>query len=298
MKVLQFTVPVANEFSVVVQEDQLPFFYNYLHRHKEAQITMIIKGSGTLILGNYTQPFQAGDIYFIGANQPHIFKSDQAHFANQGEINTHSIHIFFDHTSVLNCLFSLPELGVIKKFLGKTKFGLQVPESYARHIENDIFQIRTTFGLKRLMLLVDLLQRLAGDVGEWKSLSTGFHHSFKDSEGLRMNDIYQYTMEHYNEDISLSKIASIAFMTPPSFCKYFKKHTRKTYISFLNEIRISEACKKIISSDFDSLATIAYATGFKSPITFNRVFRKIAGMAPSDYLKKFKYKFEETDVLS
>lgn len=43
MKVIQFTVPVAEEGAVVVQEDILPYFYNYLHRHKEAQVTLIIK---------------------------------------------------------------------------------------------------------------------------------------------------------------------------------------------------------------------------------------------------------------
>lgn len=297
MKVLQFTVPVANEYSVVVQEDKLPYFYNYLHRHKEAQITLILKGCGTLIIGNYTQPFKAGDVYLIGTNQPHIFKSDQSHFANQSALNAHAIHIFFDHTDILTGLFNLPEFGLIKKFIGKTRQGLQVPEGYTAEIENEILLIRDTFGLKRLWHLINLLQGLALDIEEWKSLSTGFNHSFKDSEGLRMNDIYQYTMEHYSEDISLSRIASIAYMTPPSFCKYFKKHTRKTYISFLNEIRISEACKKIIAGDFDSLAYIAYATGFKSPITFNRVFRKITGMSPSDYLKKFKYNFSAQDEL-
>ena len=37
MKVIQFTVPVAEEGAVVVQEDILPYIYNYLHRHQEAQ---------------------------------------------------------------------------------------------------------------------------------------------------------------------------------------------------------------------------------------------------------------------
>jgi AraC-like DNA-binding protein len=244
------------------------------------------------------QPFKAGDIYFIGSNQPHIFKSDQSHFANPDMMNAHAIHIFFDHTEVLNGMFNLPEFEAVKKLLGKTRQGLQVPEVYTDHSAEEVLRIRDSFGLKRLLHLVDLLQQLALEVGQWKSLSTGFNHSFKDSEGLRMNDIYQYTMEHYSEDISLSRIASVAHMTPPSFCKYFKKHTRKTYVSFLNEIRISEASKKIIAGDFDSLANIAYATGFRSPITFNRVFRKITGMSPSDYLKKFKYKFTDQDILT
>ena len=74
MKVVQFTIPVAADHSVIVQEDVLPNFYGHLHRHKEMQIMWIIKGEGTLIAGNYMQRFKSGDVYVIGANQPHVFK--------------------------------------------------------------------------------------------------------------------------------------------------------------------------------------------------------------------------------
>ena len=80
MKVVQFTIPVAKENSVIVQEERQAYFYNHLHRHNETQITWIIKGEGTLIIGNYMQTFKAGDIYIIGANQPHIFKNEPVYF--------------------------------------------------------------------------------------------------------------------------------------------------------------------------------------------------------------------------
>ena len=80
MKVIQFTIPVAKENSVIVQEEKQAYFYEHLHRHTETQITWIIKGEGTLIIGNYMQPFKAGDIYLIGANQPHVFKNETEYF--------------------------------------------------------------------------------------------------------------------------------------------------------------------------------------------------------------------------
>ena len=76
MKVVQFTVPVARNHSIHIQEDLLPHFYEHLHRHTETQITYMIKGSGTLIAGNIMQPFGPGDLFIIGANQSHLFKSD------------------------------------------------------------------------------------------------------------------------------------------------------------------------------------------------------------------------------
>src|ERR1700753_2778403 len=125
-----------------------------------------------------------------------------------------------------------------------------------------IKRVNASTGLDRLMEFVTLLQLFAKDIKEWKSLSTGFSgYTFSDTEGMRMNDIYQYTIEHHAEPISLAKVADAAHMTLHAFCKYFKKHTRKTYMSFLNEIRINEACKRLINASFDSISAIGYSVG-------------------------------------
>ncbi|SHM70788.1 Cupin domain-containing protein [Chitinophaga jiangningensis] len=290
MKVIQFTVPVADEGSVVVQEDILPYFYHYLHRHKEAQITLILKGEGTLIAGNYTQPFKAGEVYVIGANQPHMFKGDAKYFENQQEKNIHAIHIFFDHEHALMGLLALPEMEAVRKFLTQARSSLQLPAQYEERFAPDIIRISKTTGAERLLAFMHLLLQMTRQVKDWKSLSTGFsRHAYSESEGLRMNDIYQYTLEHYAENITLGKIAQVAHLTTYAFCKYFKKHTRKTYLEFLNEIRINAACKKIISGEYDSIASVAYATGYNNPITFNRVFRKVTGMSPSTYARQYRF---------
>jgi AraC-like DNA-binding protein len=58
----------------------------------------------------------------------------------------------------------------------------------------------------------------------------------------------------------------------------------------LNEIRINEACKKIFAGDFDSIASVAYDSGFKSAISFNRVFKQITGKSPLQYRNDFNEK--------
>jgi hypothetical protein len=58
----------------------------------------------------------------------------------------------------------------------------------------------------------------------------------------------------------------------------------KTYVAFLNEVRINEACKKIVSESFDSLAAVAHQSGF---VTFNRVF---TGQPPKKFLNEYMQK--------
>lgn len=292
MRVIQFTIPVAMENSIVVQEDIQPYFYNHLHRHNETQITWILKGEGTLIAGNYMQRFKPGDIYIIGANQPHIFKSDPAYFDKRKKKEIHDLTIFFNPEGFFHSILELPESKTIKKFVESTVSGLQLPAAEQKKIINEMLAVKDSRQGFRLAAFIHMLQTMAS-VKEWKTLATiSSEYSFTDTEGLRMNDVYQFTMAHYSENIKLKQVADVAYLTPQAFCRYFKKHTRKTYIAFLSEIRISEACKKIIAGDFNSISSIAYDTGFSSAVSFNRVFKKITGKSPKQYLREYNQKVD------
>ena len=68
---------------------------------------------------------------------------------------------------------------------------------------------------------------------------------------------------------------------------FFKKHTRHTFVSFLNEVRINESCKQLTDSAYDSISTIAYNCGFNSITNFNRVFKTVTTRSPSEYVNSF-----------
>lgn len=288
MKAINFLLQSTSNNSIVVQEDVLPKFYNYLHYHKEYQITLILKGEGNVIVGNYNQTFRAGDIYFIGQNQPHFFKSKPGPEAE----DVHAVHLFFDLVKLTHFL-NLPELEGVKKIIENSAQGFQIPSALSYKVCEYILMVRDVGGLDRLITLIKMFQYCEKYIGEFRSLSTGFlKHSISETENFRLNEVHQYTLTHFSEDISLEKVASIACLTLHSFCKFYKKHTQKTYHTFLNEIRINEACKKIINSDFEHLYDIAYATGFNSVITFNRVFKKVTTMSPKNYMKCYRFSAE------
>jgi YesN/AraC family two-component response regulator len=292
LKVVQFTIPVAKENTVVVQEDILPYFYQHLHRHTEIQISWIVKGKGTLIAGNYMQPFQDGDIYIFASNQPHLLKSDSAYFKQKSGKQIHSISIYFNPSGILEPVFNLPETREIKKFLQQAEFGLQIPEHAKNNIITEIQTIKNAKHGFKFASLIKLLQECA-NIKDCKKLTTVVtENKFSEEEGLRMNDIYQFTMKRYSENIALKDLAALACLTPQSFCRYFKKHTQKTYVDFLNEIRISQACKKIIEGNYDSIATLALKTGFNNAVSFNRVFKKTIGKAPLQYRKDYMEKLD------
>lgn len=106
---------------------------------------------------------------------------------------------------------------------------------------------------------------------------------YSDNEGRRMSTVLEYTMANFQKEITLNTVALKAAMTKTSFCKYFKKRTNKTYVSFLNELRIEEACKLMLGEKEVSIAAIAEASGFQNISNFNRKFKQIKGATPRDF---------------
>ncbi len=290
MKVINFTIPEKIGNSIHVKEDKLPFFYPHLHRHVEIQITWILAGKGTLVIGNNMKPFQSGDLFVIGANQPHLFKSDPSSFESNNQDKVHSLNIFFNPDGFMSSLLLLPEMYSIKKLIKSSDFGIKASEKDSSKLFEYFVKVRDNADGFLLAYFFEMLQAMANMV-QWEYFSTeSFEHMFTDSDGLKMNDIFRYTMDHFKKEISLDQIAAIAHLTPQSFCRYFKKHTSKTYTHFVNELRINEACKLLMERKYVSIGNVAHQCGFNSVISFNRVFKSIISKTPREFIKTHEKK--------
>jgi len=285
MKVIPFTIPVPAHSSIHVQHDILPAFYPHLHRHREIQITSIIKGTGTLLCGNMLIPFEPGQVIVLGAQLPHVFKSD----STGGKKNTkqaESISVFFDSSGALQTMLALPEMEGIRRWLQKWNAGGIIRKKQAILISKTISEVLASTGSDKLASFILLLQQLAVT----KQIQPfGSNYSIlSETAGQRIDTVIQYTLRHYTEHIAIETVAKLIHMTPQAFCRYFKQHTRITYLNFVTELRIQEACKKLRASNLESIAGVAWEIGFNSIPNFNRVFKKVMGIAPSEYTAQFK----------
>jgi AraC-like DNA-binding protein len=288
MKVLQFTIPVAYDKSVITEQVELPHHYPYLHRHTEMQITWIQQGEGTLIVGNNMHDYEAGDIFLLGANIPHLFKSSPEYFNPDNGRSIKAFTLFFNPDGILGALFNLPELKSFRIFLQQHQQGFKIPVSHFEPISELMSLVKGSSGPDQLIQFFNLIKGLLAIDAKLDPLSSyGDLPSITENEGIRIGNIYNFIMQNYSEAITLEDVAKAAYMTPESFCRYFKKHTGHTFISFLSEIRINEACKKLTAHKFESISTVAYKCGFKSITNFNRVFKCVIGTSPREYLENY-----------
>ena len=98
MKVLPFKIPKTKRESFRVQIDDMTYFYDTLHNHAEIQITLLVKSEGTLICGDYVGNFNEGDLFIIGANQPHVFRNNKEYYDEEISKGAYAISLFFDRT--------------------------------------------------------------------------------------------------------------------------------------------------------------------------------------------------------
>src|SRR5690606_30424334 len=109
-------------------------------------------------------------------------------------------------------------------------------------------------------------------------------NSINRRETERINKVMDYLMENHTRNIHLDELASIAHMNKTSFCRYFKTIVHKTYTEFLNELRITNACKMLMNSDL-YISEIAYQCGYNNISHFNRQFKLITGLNAKHYRK-------------
>ena len=281
MKVVPFRISKNTEEAFRVQVDDMPHLYNHLHQHHEIQLTLIKESNGTLIAGDYVGPFHSGDVFVIGGNQPHVFRNDERFFKTGPRAV--AITVFFDETTFGENFWLLEEMKPLQQFLKNSSGGFRITGKKRKLLAEKLLSIVNADGIDKLIIFLEILKAL-GSRKEMQPLTKPIiQRNIKSYDGSRLNKVIEFTFKEFQRPITLKEVSGLANLTPEAFCKYFKTRTRKTYINFLNEIRINHACR-LLTED-KSIAAICYDCGFTNLSNFNRIFKKIKQAAPGEWRK-------------
>jgi len=279
MKVLPFKIPKPENVTLYVQHYKGENFYEKLHQHKEIQISVVLEGEGTYIIGDCVGDFKKNDIFVLGENLPHVFKRDIAF-----EHETEMVSIFFSKNSYGENFFNLPEFEHFQYFFNNAILGYQV-NSNKKDISQQLSKIQKLNKFEQFKSFLEVMNLIA--IADKRKLSSLINlKKYAGDEGKRMSDIFQYSMENFHKEVSLHDVANIANMTPNAFCRYFKQRTNKTFVNFLIDIRIGNACKLLAKNNDLSVTEISYKSGFNNLANFNRKFKAMKGITPSEFRKK------------
>jgi len=96
--------------------------------------------------------------------------------------------------------------------------------------------------------------------------------------------IIEYIEQNYNQDINIATLSQHFSISPSYLSHIFKKHSQKSIIEYLNELRVSHA-KEFLENEETSVSEIAIRIGFYDINYFSRKFKAITGKTPIEYRK-------------
>ncbi len=275
MKVYPFKIPKPAAACLIVQIDKEPIFYNRLHQHKEIQISHIINGSGKLLIGDSVHQFSKGDTYVIGSNLPHIFKSVQE------DLDAHMFSIFFTETTFGSDFFKLSYFKELTLFFQRASTGFKVISEQSK-VAKSLLRLAQMENLNQFIGFLKIIQMLAKIDIEPLSRFT-YAKTLSSNEGERLQVVFDFVLKNFHKSIALDEVATMTFMTPTAFCRFFKQRTNKTFFQFLIELRIEHACQLLNEEKEMNINLIADLSGFNSISNFNKKFKKMKGITPSQY---------------
>ncbi|CAL1518461.1 AraC family transcriptional regulator [Chitinophaga sp. MM2321] len=250
------------------------------HFHDEYELTLILESSGRRMVGDHIDRFTSGDLIFIGKNLPHTWRNDELHTYDKSEVLV--LHFLDDFLG--NTFFGIPEMAKVSAFLERSHRGIKIIGETRDYIADQLIKMEQAAGADNIILLLSMLNTLSNsDSNDLVELSSeGFANSIDESGSNRLNKVYEYIMNNFQEGISLVKVAAVANMSPTAFSRYFKSRTRKSFSQFTIELRIGYACKLLMREDM-SVTQACYESGFQNLSNFNQQFKEITRLTPKKY---------------
>lgn len=286
MKIMHEQVSFSPNTSLKVKWDDFPHFTYPWHFHSEYEIVFVLKSFGKRFVADNIDTFSDGDLVMLGSDLPHFWKSDDAYFSESGNHRVNALVIQFSKDFFASEIEHYPEFHSIKELLKRSAHGIKFHAEFSKKIGVELKKLLKLKDLEQMLFFLKLLDKLAR-TDQYRLLASDLYKVEKhEILNGRLDKIMHFINHNYHRKILQEEIAAKIGMNTAAFCRYFKEKTGKTFISFVNEMRIAYACKLLIEARM-SVSQICFECGFNNLANFNRAFKKITGHTPSVYQKQF-----------
>jgi len=260
-----------------VERNTSPFW----HYHPEMELVYVNGGRGKRHIGSHLSYFHDGELVLIGANLPHQgFTQRLANYKSETVVQM--VPDFLGST-----FFDIPEMKGIKHLLERSKAGLSFHGESKNRIGRKIEELPFIDSFSQILAILGILKDLS-ETHEYQKLNAkGFSLEIAAQDNDRINIVLNHIRENFQKQITLGDITDLISMTEPSFCRYFKKLTGKTFTQFLNEYRLVHA-SKLLAEKKSSITEVCFESGFTNYSHFNKQFLKFTGKSPSKYRSEVK----------
>ena len=292
MKPLYQDLPFPIDSHIHYYIEDLPHFIVPWHYHPAIEIMYITRGIGTRFVGDCIEQYEEGDVCMIGPNLPHEWRNDDAYFDKESGLRATCICLFFKREIFDPNFIRLPEMNNIRVLIERSRRGLKFTGKSKLEITRFIRSSVNDVGVRKVTNLLTLLELMATSTEYELLASVGFTNSVNSEDFERFNKVYKFLVKNFATSIRLEEVSTLVGLTPTAFCRYFKERTKKTFVEYLNEMRIGYS-KKLLLENKMKISTISGEVGFPNLSNFISQFKKVTGMSPSQFQKQFGVKAKQ-----
>ncbi len=259
------------------------------HTHDYIQIWYVMHGCCSHLVNGKTHTLTKGNIFVL---PPFVTHEVTVEKGNSVRIIGCEFSAEFINSNIPknNCKSSLFDFAYLEPFLvstDKVRPRLQLTGLTQEKVETLMTEMLKEYRNKEkyyeLNIKADLLKLLAIIAREYEKQDVNEdNHELFERYRDAINSAIQFIHENYTRQIYIDEVCKIAMMSQPYFSHLFKQMTGKTFVEYVNNLRIRNACELLLETSM-TISEICFSVGFNDTTYFNKVFKKETGLAPSIY---------------
>jgi AraC-like DNA-binding protein len=197
------------------------------------------------------------------------------------------IVIHFYENLISSDFFNIPELEKVQQLLKQAENGIFFQGPLAKKVMKNLKNLVEINGLESYIELLKVFNLLLKNEEREYLSETSFNSVSFVKDQHQINKVYEYVFQNLQEGVQLKAAADLLNMASGSFCRYFKKKTKLTFMQYVKNVRIGLAAKMLVETD-KQITQICYESGYNNLANFNHYFKGIMKMSPSEYRKSFR----------
>jgi len=279
---------IVREFHCRVKKKEFSCSWHY---HAEYELVLYLDPenvfSGSYLAGDAIDQVSNNTLLLYGPGLPHMITGK---LLSSEEKPHSSIIVWIKHHWIEKLQSTIPEARNIKTLLEKAAFGVKFSQDTAEKVAQLLVGAETLERHYQALRVMEVLIHLADDIESQKLSTTPYRISqiSGDREAhQKVERATQYIENHFHEPIRITDLCRALHTSESSAYRLFEKHFGVSFSEHLKQFRIGKACE-LLANTQAPIALVAERTGFQNLSNFNRQFRAVKQMTPSQFRTRFK----------
>lgn len=285
--VLEKPSPLAAAELVICKAMKGNDFGSGWHHHSEVEITWVRDGGTERRVGDRIVPLVPGDLVLLGSGLPHEYRNGASASGHKRRVD--AVMLQFPPNLLGDGWEQKTSFHLLGELFRRAAAGLEVKGDTRLRAYKKIRQIAAVRGVRRVVHLLEMLEDFADStdleiIASGKLPAGGIAH-----ESDRLADVFRHIEEHLAEPLYLSELAGVSGLSESAFSRLFRRSTGRTVPQYVNELRISLACRFLAQTSIP-VGKIAAQCGYATLAHFQRQFQRFEGRTPLAYRAAVRYR--------